>query len=137
MPLIQVKLIEGAFSQAQKEEIIQKLTDTMVSIEGKSLRPVTWVILEEAKSDEWGIGGKEKTTYSVQVKVIEEALSQGQKQQVIQKFTDTMASIEGKSLRPTNFVKVEEVKSGEWGIGGKAMTKYDIMALAAESYDRF
>jgi 4-oxalocrotonate tautomerase len=137
MPLIQVKLIEGAFSQAQKKEIIQKFTDTMVSIEGKSIRPVTWVILEEVKSDERGIGGKEMTTYSVQVKVIEEALSQGQKQQVIQKFTDTMASIEGKSMRPANFVKIEEVKSGEWGIGGQAMTKYDIMALAAESYEKF
>ena len=33
MPLVQVKLIEGVFTQAQKQEIIKKLTDTMVSIE--------------------------------------------------------------------------------------------------------
>ena len=73
----------------------------------------------------------------IQVKVIEGVCSPGQKQQMIQKVTDTMGSIEGKSLRPANWVKVEEVKSGQWGIGGKGMTSYDIMALAAESYDRF
>jgi len=65
MPLIQVKLIEGVFSQAQKQEIIKKLTDTMVSIEGENMRPVTWVIVEEVKSGEWGIGGKGMTTADV------------------------------------------------------------------------
>jgi 4-oxalocrotonate tautomerase len=65
MPLIQVKLIEGVFSQAQKQDIIKKLTDTMVSIEGENMRPVTWVVVEEVKSGEWGIGGKAMTTSDV------------------------------------------------------------------------
>ena len=43
MPFVNVKLIEGVFSSEQKQEIIQKLTDTMVSIEGENMRPVTWV----------------------------------------------------------------------------------------------
>jgi len=137
MPLIQVKLIEGVFSCAMKEEIIKKFTDTMVSVEGKSLRPLTWVLVQEVKRGEWGTGGKEIATYDVQVKVIEGVLSQGQKQQLIQKITDTMGSIEGKSMRPANWVRVEEVKSGEWGIGGKPMTTDGIIALAAESYESF
>ncbi len=65
MPLIQVKLIEGVFSQAQKQEIIKKLTDAMVSIEGENMRTVTWVVVEEVKSGEWGIGGKAMTTADV------------------------------------------------------------------------
>jgi len=65
MPLIQVKLIEGVFSTAQKQEIIKKLTDTMVSIEGENMRSVTWVVVEEVKSGEWGIGGKALTTADV------------------------------------------------------------------------
>ena len=73
----------------------------------------------------------------IQVKVVEGALSQGQKQQVIQKVTDTMSSIEGKGKRPANWVKVQEVKSGDFGIGGKVMTRAELMALAAESYERF
>ena len=41
MPLVQVKVIEGVFSEAQKKEMIKKITDTMVSIEGEKLRQVT------------------------------------------------------------------------------------------------
>jgi 4-oxalocrotonate tautomerase len=57
MPLIQVKLIENVFTSRQKEEMVKKLSDAMVSIEGENLRPVTWVIIEEVKSGAWGIGG--------------------------------------------------------------------------------
>ena len=65
MPQINVKLIEGVFSPKQKEEIIRKLTDTMVSIEGENLRSVTWVILEEVKSGDWGMGGRPVQTADV------------------------------------------------------------------------
>jgi 4-oxalocrotonate tautomerase len=58
MPLIQVKLIEGVFDADEKETIIEKLTDAMVSVEGEAMRPVTWVTIEEVASGEWGIGGK-------------------------------------------------------------------------------
>jgi 4-oxalocrotonate tautomerase len=37
MPLIQVKLIEKAFTTQQKQKMITKLTDTMVSIEGEKI----------------------------------------------------------------------------------------------------
>jgi 4-oxalocrotonate tautomerase len=65
MPLIQVKVIEDVFTEAQKREIVRKLTDAMVSIEGENMRPVTWVIVEEVKSGDWGIGGKSLTTADV------------------------------------------------------------------------
>ena len=65
MPLVLVKLIEGVFSEAQKKEMIKKITDTMVSIEGENMRQVTFVIVEEVKSGDWGIGGKGMTTADV------------------------------------------------------------------------
>ena len=65
MPLIQVKIIEGVFSQEQKQQIVKKLTDAMVSIEGESMRQVTWCIVEEVKSGDWGIGGNPLTTGDV------------------------------------------------------------------------
>ena len=65
MPLIQVKVIEGVFSDAQKQEMIHKLTDAMVSIEGEKMRGVTWVVVEEVKSGSWGIGGKALTTADI------------------------------------------------------------------------
>jgi 4-oxalocrotonate tautomerase len=65
MPLVEVKLIEGVFSQEQKTRMIEKLTDAMISIEGENLRGVTFVTIEEVRSGAWGIGGKPMTTEAV------------------------------------------------------------------------
>lgn len=58
MPLVIIKGIEGVFNAKQKEEAIKKVTDAMVSIEGERMREITWVVFEEVKSGDWGIGGK-------------------------------------------------------------------------------
>ena len=65
MPLINVKVIEGVFSDSQKESIVKDLTEAMVRIEGENMRPVTWVVLEEVKSGSWGVGGNPLTTEAV------------------------------------------------------------------------
>lgn len=65
MPLVDIQLIEGVFSAAQKKEMIEKVTDTMVRIEGEAMRGVTWVRIQELGSGEWGIGGKALTTEDV------------------------------------------------------------------------
>ena len=72
MPLIQVKLIENVFTPQQKQEMIRRLTDAMVSIEGENMRGVTWVVIEDVSSGDWGIGGKPLTTDAVK------ALARGQ-----------------------------------------------------------
>ena len=66
MPLINVKVIEGVFSTSQRREIVQKLTETMVSIEGENMRGATWCALEEVHSGDWAIGGNPLTTQDVQ-----------------------------------------------------------------------
>jgi 4-oxalocrotonate tautomerase len=63
--MVQVKVIEGVFTEAQKRQMVQKLTDAMVSIEGENMRPATLVIIEEVKSGDWGFGGKPFTTADV------------------------------------------------------------------------
>src|SRR5215813_3256451 len=65
MPLIQVRVIKDVFSKDQKRQIIKKLTDAMVSIEGENMRGVTWVTVEEVESGDWGIGGNALTTSDV------------------------------------------------------------------------
>lgn len=65
MPLLTVKLLEGVFTPAQKHEMVRKLTDAMVSIEGEPMRPVTWVVIEEVKGGDWGMGGNPLTAAHV------------------------------------------------------------------------
>lgn len=65
MPLVTVKLIENVFSPQQKAEMVKKLTDTMVEIEGENLRDVTFVLIEDVKESDWGIGGRPLTAADV------------------------------------------------------------------------
>jgi len=65
MPLINVKLIEEVFTPEQKREMVERLTEAMICVEGENMRPVTWVIVEEVRSGDWGIGGKPLTTGDV------------------------------------------------------------------------
>jgi 4-oxalocrotonate tautomerase len=65
MPLINVKVIEDVFTPEQKREIVESVTDAMVSVEGEAMRPVTWVVVEEVRSGDWAIAGKALTTEDV------------------------------------------------------------------------
>jgi len=65
MPLVNVRLIEGVFTPSQKQEMIRKLTDAMVSVEGENMRQVTLVVIDEVKSGDWAIGGNPLTTNDV------------------------------------------------------------------------
>ena len=65
MPMVQINVIENVFTDQQKREMIEKVTDTMVSIEGEAMRGVTWVLIEEVKEGNWGIGGQTLTSSDV------------------------------------------------------------------------
>jgi 4-oxalocrotonate tautomerase len=58
MPFTSVKVIEGVFSKEQKAQLIEKITEAMIEIEGEGMRDVTWVVIEEVKPGDWAIGGK-------------------------------------------------------------------------------
>jgi len=59
MPLVTVKLAEGAFTEKQKHDLAARLTDVMVAFEGsEAFREVVWVLIEEVRRDGWHIGGQ-------------------------------------------------------------------------------
>ncbi len=68
MPIVDIHLIEGVFDPGQKKEMIEKVTDAMVEIEGETLRDVTWVRVLEFASGDWGMGGKAITAADVKAK---------------------------------------------------------------------
>jgi 4-oxalocrotonate tautomerase len=65
MALIQVTVIEGVFTAPQKREIVERLTDAMVAIDGESMRRHTWCVVEEIASGAWGVGGQSLTADDV------------------------------------------------------------------------
>lgn len=57
MPLVDIEVIEGVFDKGQIGQMIEKVTNAMVEIEGEAMRGVTWVRVKEVRSGQWGIGG--------------------------------------------------------------------------------
>ena len=57
MPLVTIDVIKDVFTPEQKAEIIAKVTDAMISVEGEAMRPVTWVRIKEVEQGDWAIGG--------------------------------------------------------------------------------
>lgn len=58
MPLVDIKLIEGVFSEEEIKKLIKDVTDVVVSFMGEDLRSYTLVVVQEVKSGSWGVGGQ-------------------------------------------------------------------------------
>ncbi len=65
MPLVQIKGVENVLTLEQKQQMIRKVTDAIVSVEGENIRQLTWVIIEDISSGDWGIAGNSITTDDV------------------------------------------------------------------------
>lgn len=57
MPLVEVKVFKDELTPDQTCTLIQKITDAVTSVTSAKLRDVTWVIVSEVPSGNWGIGG--------------------------------------------------------------------------------
>lgn len=66
MPLVTIDVIRDVFTPAQKKDLIARVTQAMVDVEGENLRPVTWVRINEFESGDWAIGGKPLRSADVQ-----------------------------------------------------------------------
>jgi 4-oxalocrotonate tautomerase len=73
---------------------------------------------------------KEHNVPLIQVKVIKGVFTAPQRQEIVKHLTDAMVEVEGESLRRVTCCVVEEVASGDWGIGGEILTADDVKALA-------
>jgi 4-oxalocrotonate tautomerase len=68
----------------------------------------------------------------VDIQLINGVFTPDQKKLMIQKVTDAMVSVEGEKMRPVTWVRVQEIESGEWAIGGNPLTAADVKAMAAQ-----
>jgi len=65
MPLVTIDVIKDVFDDNQKRDIIAKVTEAMIEVEGEAMRPVTWVRIMEVNQGDWGIGGRTLTAADV------------------------------------------------------------------------
>jgi 4-oxalocrotonate tautomerase len=58
MPMVTIDVIKDVFSPQQKQELIAKVTEAMLTVEGEHMRGVTWVRIQEFEGGDWAIGGR-------------------------------------------------------------------------------
>lgn len=58
MPLVTIDVIKDVFTADQKRNLIEKVTEAMIGVEGEAMRPVTWVRIMEVEQGDWAIGGQ-------------------------------------------------------------------------------
>ena len=61
MPLVQIKGVGGYLTLEEKQTLISRVTDAVLSVEGEGLRNVTWVTIEDVDSGAWGVAGNPVT----------------------------------------------------------------------------
>jgi len=58
MPIITIQFIKDVVATPeQKRELLQKMTETFVSVLGEVVRPYTYCIIQETPMGEWSIAG--------------------------------------------------------------------------------
>ncbi len=58
MPLVTIDVIKDVFTNDQKAELIDRVTEAMIAVEGENMRPYTWVRVQEVNQGDWAIGGQ-------------------------------------------------------------------------------
>jgi len=69
----------------------------------------------------------------VDIQLIKGVFDDNQKRTMIERVTDAMVSVEGEVMRGVTWVRVQEIASGEWAIGGKALSTGDVKAMRASA----
>jgi 4-oxalocrotonate tautomerase len=56
--MVTIDVIKDVFTPQQKQELIAKVTEAMIAVEGENMRGVTWVRIKEFEGGDWAIGGR-------------------------------------------------------------------------------
>ena len=68
MPFIDIKVIEGVFTPEEQRQLVERVSEAVISVEGEALRPVTHTVVTETPSGSWAIGGQAMQAEDVKAK---------------------------------------------------------------------
>jgi 4-oxalocrotonate tautomerase len=58
MPLVTIRALEEVFTPEQREELMSRITEAVVAVQGERVRSVTWVLFDEIRPRHIAIGGE-------------------------------------------------------------------------------
>ncbi len=65
MPMVHCNFIKGVFSEKEKRQVIENVTDALVKVKGEGIRDLVMVMVHEVESGSVGKGGHTLTADDV------------------------------------------------------------------------
>jgi phenylpyruvate tautomerase PptA (4-oxalocrotonate tautomerase family) len=144
MPMIDLTMPTGALSEQAKEQLMDKLTKTLLKWEGakadnKAAQSIAWTFLHEAELVTVGGQPAEKPRYRVFAGVPQGSIGDEEKQGLVAELTEEVLRAESPDREPTPggatrvWVIINEITDGNWGGFGRIFRLEDILAFAGAS----
>lgn len=137
MPIIDLLISEGQFDQSQQDELAKQLTQTLldcdVTINNPKAPAINWCYIHEQPAGTVYVAGEpeHKPHYRIAITIMQGAMSQPVKQQVVHDMTQAILLAEGTSFNPMNsarvWITIHEVQEGNWGAAGQVYHLNDLM----------
>lgn len=71
MPFVNVQTIKGMMKKKKKKELLRRMTDLIVEIEGNGdpeFRRSVWIRIDEHEPEQWSLGGIQPTSEMIAAK---------------------------------------------------------------------
>lgn len=141
MPIIDVSLSQGILSTQKKNELAQSLTQCLLNCDVSRDNPrahgINWCYIHEIPEGEVFVGGEpeKKSHYRIEITLMQGAMSEQIKQQIVTDMTQVVLSLEGQQINPLNAARVwiifHEITDGNWAAGGRIYRLQDLMGYLA------
>lgn len=137
MPIIDLSLPQGQFNPQQKSELVEQLTRCLlncdVTRDNPKAKTINWCYLHELPAEHIFIGGvaESRPHYRIDISIMQGAMSDDIKQQVVAEMTQVILEMEGEKMNPLNasrvWVLIHEISDGNWGAAGHIYRLDDLM----------
>jgi phenylpyruvate tautomerase PptA (4-oxalocrotonate tautomerase family) len=147
MPMIDLTYPEGALTEPERAEAVEKLTSALLRNEGaddnEQTRAMSWTVVNELPAHALNVGGTpaERPVYRLLITVPEGTLLQGpgpvgtqSRRNLVREATEILLAAEGTEYSDAEasrvYCLVREVSDGYWGGMGTTFRMDDIVATA-------
>ncbi len=124
MPFVNVKLVKDQVRNDKKQQIIEGLTDLIVSVMNRE-RDLTVIVIDEISPDCWALGGnavkaRDRVSF-VNIKVSKGTTHSDEMARMMEKTKALIADILGNHIAENYFI-IDELNPAAWGFDGISMT---------------
>ena len=137
MPIIDLTLSEGLFSQPQKSSLAEQLTQCLLKCDVTRDNPkapaINWCYIHELADAHIFVAGiaQKKPHYRIEISIMQGAMSEAVKRQVVADMTQVVLAMEGQKMNPLNASRVwilfHEITDGNWAAAGHTYKLDDLM----------